>query len=103
MNRQAAIVSDMTAFRLKGIYYELTLYMDLWNNEIPSHSLSARRGDRMTYISGLRVLPKANGSGSHYSTNPCTVSAHNKRLLTGMQSYRRQCAAPALQFSALQG
>ncbi len=23
------IVSDMTAFRLKGIYYELTLYMDL--------------------------------------------------------------------------
>lgn len=28
--------------------------MDLWNNEIVSHSLSARRGDRMTYISGLR-------------------------------------------------
>ena len=25
--------------------------MDLWNNEIPSHSLSAKRGDRMTYIS----------------------------------------------------
>ena len=25
------IVSDMTAFRLKGVYYELTLYMDLWN------------------------------------------------------------------------
>ena len=28
--------------------------MDLWNNEIVSHTLSARRGDRMTYISGLR-------------------------------------------------
>ena len=28
------IVSDMTAFRVKGVYYELTLYMDLWNNEI---------------------------------------------------------------------
>ena len=47
------IVSDMTAFFVKGIYYELTLYMDLWNDEIVSHSLSAKRGDRMTYISGL--------------------------------------------------
>lgn len=47
------IVSDMTAFYVKGIYYELTIYMDLWNNEILSHSLSSKRGDRMTYISGL--------------------------------------------------
>ena len=52
------IVSDMTAFYVKGIYYELTLYMDLWNNEIVSHSLSAKRGDRMTYISGLKDLIK---------------------------------------------
>ena len=50
------IVSDMTAFRVKGVYYELTLYMDLWNNEIVSHSLSSKRGDRMTYISGLKEL-----------------------------------------------
>ena len=50
------IVSDMTAFYVKGVYYELTLYMDLWNNEIISHSLSSRRGDRMTYISGLQDL-----------------------------------------------
>ena len=50
------IVSDMTAFHVKGAYYELTLYMDLWNNEILCHSLSARRGDRMTYISGLQDL-----------------------------------------------
>ena len=50
------IVSDMTAFWVHGIYYELTLYMDLWNNEIVAHSLSARRGDRMTYISGLNDL-----------------------------------------------
>ena len=46
----------MTAFRLKGGYYELTLYMDLWNNEILSYSLSGRIGDRMTYISGLKDL-----------------------------------------------
>ena len=50
------IVSDMTAFWVKGIYYELTLYMDLWNNEILSRSLSSKRGDRMTYISGLENL-----------------------------------------------
>lgn len=50
------VVSDMTAFYVKGVYYELTIYMDLWNNEILSHSLSAKRGDRMTYISGLENL-----------------------------------------------
>lgn len=50
------IVSDMTAFHVKGVYYELTFYMDLWNNEIVSHSLSSKRGDRMTYISGLKDL-----------------------------------------------
>lgn len=50
------VVSDMTAFYVKGVYYELTLYLDLWNNEIVSHALSAIRGDRMTYISGLEDL-----------------------------------------------
>ena len=50
------IVSDMTAFYVKGVYYELTLYMDLWNNEIVSHALSSKRGDRTTYISGLKDL-----------------------------------------------
>lgn len=47
------IVSDMTCFRYCGHYYELTLYMDLWNNEIIAHALSGKRGDRMTYLSGL--------------------------------------------------
>lgn len=50
------VVSDMTAFYVKGVYYELTLYMDLWNNEILAHALSSRRGDRMTYLSGLNDL-----------------------------------------------
>lgn len=27
------IVGDMTVFYVKGVYYELTLYMDIWNNE----------------------------------------------------------------------
>ena len=50
------VASNMTAFYLKGIYYELTLFMDLWNNEILSYSLSTKRGNRMTYISGLNGL-----------------------------------------------
>lgn len=50
------VASDMTAFRLKGVYYELTLYMDLWNNEILSYCLSSKKGDRMTYLSGLDGL-----------------------------------------------
>lgn len=50
------IVSDMTSFYVKGVYYELTLYMDLWNNEIITHALSAKRGDRMTYLQGLENL-----------------------------------------------
>ena len=50
------VVSDMTAFRLNNIYYELTLYMDLWNNEILTYALSAKKGDRMTYIKGLNSL-----------------------------------------------
>lgn len=62
------IVSDMTAFYVKGIYYELTLYMDLWNNEIVSHSLSAKRGDRMTYISGLQDLIEIKKQHPEYQT-----------------------------------
>ena len=50
------VVSDMTAFRLNNVYHELTLYMDLWNNEILTYALSARKGDRMTYIKGLNSL-----------------------------------------------
>ena len=48
------MVSDMTAFNVKGTYYELTLYMDLWNDELIAHSLSSKRGDRMTYLNGLQ-------------------------------------------------
>ena len=62
------IVSDMTAFYVKGVYYELTLYMDLWNNEIVSHALSSKRGDRMTYISGLKDLIELKKQHPEYET-----------------------------------
>lgn len=50
------VVSDMTAFRINNTYHELTIYMDLWNNEILTYALSAKKGDRMTYIKGLNSL-----------------------------------------------
>ena len=50
------VTSDMTAFWFEEKYYELTLFMDLWNNEILAYSLSSRRGDRTTYLDGLKDL-----------------------------------------------
>ena len=46
------IVSDMTAFWVKATYYELTLYVDLFNNEIISYAVSTIHGDNKTYIKG---------------------------------------------------
>lgn len=51
-----AVVSDMTAFWAGGKYWELTLYMDLWDNEIVGYSLSSRKGDPSTYYDGLRMV-----------------------------------------------
>lgn len=48
------VVSDMTAFYVERTYYELTLYMDLWNDELIAHALSSKRGDRMAYLDGLQ-------------------------------------------------
>lgn len=50
------IVSDMTAFWANGKYWELTLYMDLYNNSIVSYAISEVRGDPRTYMEGLRKL-----------------------------------------------
>lgn len=50
------VASDMTAFYVNGTYYELTLYLDLWNNEIVAHKISTKRGDRNTYLDGLNDL-----------------------------------------------
>ena len=53
------VVSDMTAFWANKKYYELTLFMDLFNNEIIAYSLSNKRGDPNTYHSALnQVLTK---------------------------------------------
>ncbi len=50
------VVSDMTAFWANKQYYELTLFMDLFNNEIISYSLSDKKGDPNTYHNALKDL-----------------------------------------------
>ncbi len=50
------VVSDMTAFWANKHYYELTLFMDLFNNEIISYSLSNKKGDPFTYHYALLDL-----------------------------------------------
>ena len=53
------IVSDMTAFKVKGVYYELTMYFDAWNKEIVGYGLVSRKGDIRSYYDGLnQVLDK---------------------------------------------
>lgn len=50
------VVSDMTAFWAGGRYWELTLYVDLYNNSIVSYAISPIKGDPKTYMEGLRKL-----------------------------------------------
>lgn len=50
------IVSDMTAFKVKGIYWELTLYFDAWNKEIIGYGLDSRKGSIKTYFEGLNQI-----------------------------------------------
>ena len=48
----------MTAFWVKNTYYELTLYLDLFNNEIVAYRLSNKKGDVKSYYDGLEELKR---------------------------------------------
>ncbi|MBQ9457127.1 MAG: hypothetical protein IJU64_01265 [Bacilli bacterium] len=53
------LVSDMTAFYARGVYYELTLYFDTFDRGIVGFGLTDRRGDVSPYFEGLgQVLAK---------------------------------------------
>ncbi len=52
------IVSDMTAFRAAGKYYELTLYIDTFNREIVGFGLGTQQNDPKPYYEGLRQVIK---------------------------------------------
>lgn len=46
----------MTNIKYKGQKYELTFYLDVFNNEILSYRVSNKQGDPRTYYDGLRDL-----------------------------------------------
>ena len=50
------IVSDMTAFTVYRVYYELTMYFDVFTKEILSWELTNKRGNRDQYIDGLKTV-----------------------------------------------
>lgn len=52
------VVSDMTCLKHKGRQYEWTYLLDTYNNEILSHHLTSRPGDRRPYFSCLKDLKK---------------------------------------------
>lgn len=91
------IVSDMTAFWANKVYYELTLYMDLFNNELVGHALSTKRGDPNPYHNALdEVIIKKNeeyedlemllhsDQGSVYSSKKFNESLHLYNIIHSM-------------------
>lgn len=50
------VASDMTRIRQNNILYEWTYILDTYNNEIISHHLSTREGDRTPYYQCLEDL-----------------------------------------------
>lgn len=82
------IVSDMTSFYSRGIYYELTLYFDTFNREIIAFGLTDRRGDIKPYFEGLnnvilRIKEKEQTDSSVLHTDQGSVyssEAFNKLL-----------------------
>lgn len=47
------IVSDMTAFRIRFYYFEVTFYFDVFTKEILTAKVADKRGSRDQYIDGL--------------------------------------------------
>ena len=55
------VVTDMTAFWANKHYYELTLYTDLFNNEIIAYYLSDKKGNPDSYHIGMaKVIEEKN-------------------------------------------
>lgn len=50
------IISDMTAFKVNGTYYELTMYFDAWNKEIIGYGLASRKGNVRSYYDDLNQI-----------------------------------------------
>lgn len=74
------IVSDMTAFRIRWMYVELTMYFDVFNKEIVAHRCGEKKGDRNQYIDGLQdVKDKLKGQ-----KEPCVLHTDQGSVYASM-------------------
>jgi transposase InsO family protein len=77
------IVSDMTCIPFKHKLYNLTFYMDAFNNEILSYKLSDRNGDVMTYYDGLKdLLNKLKGQSQETILHTDQGAVYSSRMFT---------------------
>ena len=65
------VTSDMTMFKSNGKWYEWTLLVDAFNNEILAHSVSSKPGDNKPYYDCLNVLQKLSSKRKE-QTSPIT-------------------------------
>lgn len=89
------VVSDMTCIKHKGINYEWTYILDTYNNEIISHHLTSKRGDRRPYFSCLNDLKEKleeqtypivlhTDQGSVYSSRAFTQAHKHYNIIRSM-------------------
>ncbi len=91
------LVSDMTAFYSRGIYYELTLYFDTFNREIVGFGLTDKKGNIKPYFEGLNQVIKLikekeqtnlttlhTDQGSVYSSEAFNKLLYNNNIIHSM-------------------
>lgn len=72
------VVSDMTAFKVLYMYFEVTMYFDVFTKEMLSWRLAERRGAREQYTGGLEdvvELLRGNGEPTVLHTDQGSVYA----------------------------
>jgi len=62
------VTSDMTMFKSNGKWYEWTLSVKVFNNEIPAHSVMSKIGYNKPYYDCLNVLKRFAGNKKEQSS-----------------------------------
>ena len=92
------VVSDMTAFQVRGIHWEWTILLDTFNNEIIAHSVTSSKGSNKPYYHCLEQLKMLmdkreeqtsqvvfhTDQGAVYSSQAFCQAHHNYNILRSM-------------------
>lgn len=74
------VVSDMTCIKYKDKLYNLTFYLDVFNDEILTYKMSAKNGDCNTYYDGLnQLLEKIKGTNRQLILHTDQGSVYSSR------------------------